>query len=71
MIADTPGLGAEEGTILDLGFKAPKLDSKASGPVNYPIADFYLTNAICRASPTMKRCSDELVHGVIFAEAAE
>ena len=71
MIADTPGLGAEEGTILDFGFKPPKLDSKASGPVNYPIADFYLTNAICRASPTMKRCSEELIHGVIFAEAAE
>ncbi|MBU6207625.1 MAG: hypothetical protein KGQ42_08060, partial [Alphaproteobacteria bacterium] len=38
----------------------------------YPIADFYLTNTICRASPTMQRCSAELVHGVRkFAEAAE
>ncbi|QIK95721.1 NADH-quinone oxidoreductase subunit G [Sphingomonas sp. HDW15A] len=71
MIADVPGLGAEEGTILDLGFKAPKIGSKAVGPVAYPIADFYLTNAICRASPTMKRCSEELVHGVQFLEAAE
>ena len=71
MIADTPELGAEEGTILDLAWNPPKLDSKASGPVTLPIADFYLTNAICRASPTMKRCSDELIHGVIFAEAAE
>jgi NADH-quinone oxidoreductase subunit G len=71
MIADTPGLGAEEGTILDLGFKAPKLDSKASGPIALPIKDFYLTNAICRASPTMRRCSDELIHGTVYAEAAE
>ena len=71
MIADTPSLGAEEGTILDLGWNPPKLDSKASGPITLPIKDFYLTNAICRASPTMRRCSEELVHGVIFAEAAE
>jgi hypothetical protein len=28
-----------------------------------PDRDFYLTNAICRASPTMQRCSEELVHG--------
>jgi NADH-quinone oxidoreductase subunit G len=39
--------------------------------VRYPIGDFYLTNAICRASPTMRRCSEELVHGVQFLEAAE
>jgi NADH-quinone oxidoreductase subunit G len=31
----------------------------------------YLTNAICRASPTMQRCSAELLHGAEFAEAAE
>ena len=37
----------------------------------YPIKDFYLTNAICRASPTMQRCSAELIHGQDFAEAAE
>ena len=49
----------------------PKLDAKASGPVRFPIADFYLTNAICRASPTMRRCSDELLRGVLVAEAAE
>nr|WP_294846357.1 NADH-quinone oxidoreductase subunit NuoG [uncultured Sphingomonas sp.] len=71
MIADTPALGAEEGTILDLGWNPPKLDAKASGPVTYPIADFYITNSICRASPTMKRCSEEILHGVDFAEAAE
>jgi NADH-quinone oxidoreductase subunit G len=71
MISDTPGLGAEEGTILDLGWNPPKLDMKASGPVAYPVTDFYLTNAICRASPTMQRCSEELIHGQAFAEAAE
>ncbi len=53
------------------GWVAPKLDAKASGPIPYPIRDFYLTNAICRASPTMQRCSAELVHGEDFAEAAE
>ena len=42
-----------------------------SGPIAYPIKDFYLTNAICRASPTMRRCSDELLHGREFQEAAE
>ena len=39
--------------------------------IAYPIKDFYLTNAICRASPTMQRCSAELLHGEDFAEAAE
>ena len=49
----------------------PKLDAKADGPVAYPMKDFYLTNVICRASPTMHRCSEELVHGVAYQEAAE
>ncbi|HET9398080.1 MAG TPA: NADH-quinone oxidoreductase subunit NuoG, partial [Sphingomicrobium sp.] len=71
MIADVPALGLEEGAVIDLGWSPPKLDSKASGPVTYPIKDFYLTNAICRASPTMHRCSEELIHGVAFLEAAE
>ena len=57
--------------MIDAPWVAPKSDAKASGSIAYPIADFYLTNAICRASPTMKRCSDELVHGVEFREAAE
>ncbi|OYW22712.1 MULTISPECIES: NADH-quinone oxidoreductase subunit NuoG [unclassified Sphingomonas] len=47
------------------------LDAKGEGEIGYPIKDFYLTNAICRASPTMQRCSAELVHGQSFAEAAE
>jgi NADH-quinone oxidoreductase subunit G len=71
MIADTPALGLPEGAVIELGWKPPKLDGKAGGPVDYPIKDFYLTNAICRASPTMRRCSEELVHGVEFREAAE
>ena len=40
-------------------------------PFASPVADFYLTNAICRASPTMRRCSEELLHGQAYAEAAE
>jgi NADH-quinone oxidoreductase subunit G len=69
MIADTPALGQEG--VVDFGWNPPKLAAKASGPVNLPIKDFYLTNAICRASPTMRRCSEELIHGVEFSEAAE
>ena len=50
----------------------PALDAAASGRIEtYPIKDFYLTNPICRASPTMQRCSAELIHGDTFAEAAE
>jgi NADH-quinone oxidoreductase subunit G len=50
----------------------PTLDAAGQGSLSgYPIKDFYLTNAICRASPTMQRCSAELVHGETFAEAAE
>jgi NADH-quinone oxidoreductase subunit G len=71
MVAEVPALGLPEGAVIELEWKPPKLDGKASGPVNYPIKDFYLTNAICRASPTMRRCSEELVHGVEFREAAE
>ena len=51
--------------------RSAPMDAKASGAVRYPIADFFLTNAICRNSPTMQRCSEELVHGVSFQEAAE
>jgi NADH-quinone oxidoreductase subunit G len=37
----------------------------------YPIQDFYLTNPIARASPTLQRCSGEILHGQDFLEAAE
>ena len=66
------GALGEEG-LVDYG-ALPKADSgaKFEGELaGYPIKDFYLTNAICRASPTMQRCSAELLHGVDFAEAAE
>ena len=69
MIAEYPKLGSEG--LIDLAWAPPKLPAKAEGPIVYPIGDFFLTNAICRASPTMQRCSEELVRGVQFREAAE
>ncbi|HEX8579439.1 MAG TPA: NADH-quinone oxidoreductase subunit NuoG [Allosphingosinicella sp.] len=42
-----------------------------SGEIAYPIDDFYLTNPIARASPTLQRCSAEILHGQVFEEAAE
>ncbi len=70
MIAAVPALGVEG--LADYGWAAPALPAKVeSGPIPSPIKDFYLTNAICRASPTMQRCSEEILHGVEFAEAAE
>jgi len=69
MVREYPQLGRDG--LIDLPWAPPKLDAKATGPVRYPIVDFYLTNAITRASPTMRRCSDELLHGVPVLEAAE
>ena len=69
MFADVPAL-ANEG-LVRFDWNPLALGSDSSGSVSYPIADFYLTNAICRASPTMQRCSAELVHGQDYAEAAE
>jgi NADH-quinone oxidoreductase subunit G len=70
MVGDHPQLGSDG--LLKLKWAPPKLDSKASGKVGYPIADFYLTNAITRSSPTMHICSQVLVHGLPEAlEAAE
>ncbi|WP_174278408.1 NADH-quinone oxidoreductase subunit NuoG [Sphingomonas bacterium] len=60
-----PGLAAFE-------WNPPVLDGAAAGVIaGYPIADFYLTNAIARSSPTMQQCSAELLHGDMLAEAAE
>jgi NADH-quinone oxidoreductase subunit G len=39
--------------------------------LTYPIRDFYLTNPIARSSPTLQRCSAEILHGAAYAEAAE
>jgi len=70
MIRDFPQLGRRD-ALIDLPWGPPKLTARADGPIRYPIGDFFLTNAICRNSPTMQRCSEELVRGVAFKEAAE
>jgi NADH-quinone oxidoreductase subunit G len=69
MVADHPQLGTDG--LIPLDWAPPKLDAKAEGAVVYPIRDFYLTNAICRSSPTMHRCSEELLHARAAKEAAE
>ncbi|MFN3749574.1 MAG: NADH-quinone oxidoreductase subunit NuoG [Sphingorhabdus sp.] len=70
MAKAVPAFGQEG--LADYGWTEPKLETKVSGKIaDYPIKDFYLTNSICRASPTMQRCSAELVHGQEWLEAAE
>jgi NADH-quinone oxidoreductase subunit G len=70
MAKAVPALGVEG--LADYGWSEPSLPSDVSGKIaDYPIKDFYLTNAICRASETMQKCSAELVHGTQFLEAAE
>jgi len=69
MAKAVPVLGVEG--LVAYEWAPPKLPAKPEGEFGYPIKDFYLTNSICRASPTMQRCSAELLHGEEFAEAAE
>jgi NADH-quinone oxidoreductase subunit G len=70
MAKSVPALGVEG--LADYGWAEPKLPATPNGKIaDYHIKDFYLTNAICRASPTMQRCSSELVHGQEWLEAAE
>ncbi|MFA7586485.1 MAG: NADH-quinone oxidoreductase subunit NuoG [Novosphingobium sp.] len=71
MIAELPALGLEG--LADYGALPPAdASARAEGEIaGYPVKDFYLTNAIARASATMQRCSAELLHGETFAEAAE
>jgi NADH-quinone oxidoreductase subunit G len=70
MFNAVPALGVEG--LADYGWSEPTLSSAVNGKISdYPIKDFYLTNAICRASETMQRCSAELVHGTQYLEAAE
>ena len=69
MGAEVPALG--ELGMVPLPWAPPSLPAKASGAIRYPIQDFYLTNAVARASDTMQRCSAELLHGQDYAEAAE
>ena len=71
MASDYPHLGVA-------GLTAFAPPAAPSGPVPlvrgeivYPIEDFYLTNPIARSSPTLQRCSAEILHGQTFAEAAE
>ena len=71
MVADVPALG-EEG-LVDYG-ALPKADgsAKAEGSISaYPVKDYYLTNAIARASAVMQQCSAELLHADEIKEAAE
>ncbi len=68
--ADHPAL-AEEG-LAPAAWSPPVLPgSTISGEITYPVRDFYLTNAICRASYTMERCSAEIIHKQPMLEAAE
>ena len=72
LFADHPEL-ARPGLIA-LPWAPPKLDAVkiAKGTaLIYPIKDFYLTNPIARSSPTLQRCSAEILHGETWAEAAE
>ena len=69
MASEVPDLGREG--LATYEWAPPGLSPNASGPIGYPIKDFYLTNPIARSSPTMERCSAELLHGHAYAEAAE
>ena len=70
MVAAVPALGIEG--LADYGSTLPRGGGKAEGVIaGYPIKDRYLVNAVCRSSPTLQRCSAELLHGEDFAEAAE
>jgi NADH-quinone oxidoreductase subunit G len=70
MIAEVPEFGREG--LVRFPWAPPSLGNHGPiGSFGLPIKDFYLTNAICRASPTMQRCSQELLHPETFAAAAE
>ena len=70
MAAEVPALGTLG--LAAIPWAMPALAApEPEGAFGLPIRDFYLTNAICRASPTMQRCSAELLHGHAYAEAAE
>jgi NADH-quinone oxidoreductase subunit G len=70
MIAAVPALGVE-GLAQYGALPAAPAGARASGVIAYPVKDRYLTNAIGRASPTLQRCSAELIHGEVQSEAAE
>jgi NADH-quinone oxidoreductase subunit G len=69
--AEHPHLG-EAGLTVFPPLAAPAAPAASvSGEIVLPIDDFYLTNPIARASPTLQRCSAEILHGQVFEEAAE
>jgi len=72
LFADYPTF-AEPGLVA-FDWAPPRLDAPKIGKgteIAYPIKDFYLTNPIARSSPTLQRCSAEILHGQDYAEAAE
>jgi NADH-quinone oxidoreductase subunit G len=72
LFADFPAFAAAG--LIASDWAPPKLAAAkiAKGTaLTYPIRDFYLTNPIARSSPTLRRCSAELLHGETYAEAAE
>jgi NADH-quinone oxidoreductase subunit G len=69
--AEVPRLGVAGLSEVDALPKPRAHAPRLSGGIAYPIEDFYLTNPIARASPTLRRCSAEILHGETFQEAAE
>ncbi|MDP8994106.1 MAG: molybdopterin-dependent oxidoreductase, partial [Pseudomonadota bacterium] len=70
MGAERPHL-AEPGLAVFGALPAAPAAPPVSGEIVYPIEDFYLTNPIARASPTLQRCSAEILHRQTFEDAAE
>ncbi|HEY0115524.1 MAG TPA: NADH-quinone oxidoreductase subunit NuoG [Allosphingosinicella sp.] len=72
LFADDPRF-AQPG-LVSFDWSPPALEAVAipeGTGLTYPIQDFYLTNPIARASPTLQRCSAEILHGQDYLEAAE
>jgi NADH-quinone oxidoreductase subunit G len=69
--AEVPRLGVVGVSAVDALPAFTGAAPSVSGEIVYPIEDFYLTNPIARASPTLQRCSAEILHGQAFEEAAE
>jgi NADH-quinone oxidoreductase subunit G len=69
--AEVPRLGSAGLTAVDPLPAFTGAAPSVNGEIVYPIEDFYLTNPIARSSPTLQRCSAELLHGQSFQEAAE
>jgi NADH-quinone oxidoreductase subunit G len=73
LIADHPEF-ARGGGLIAFPWAPPRLEAVKiikGTALTYPIRDFYLTNPIARSSPTLRRCSAEILHGAPYAEAAE